>query len=213
MSELNDQEDLRYMAQFTELDVRNADFKDLAKRIRALAEEVSVNCRAASAEQQQQEPASKIAELLWSLFEFGKHHYRGAAKEAIEELLKLYTHQQPQGDTVPMPQNADQAQMMANLGISWLEANAPERLKQPQVQGELVADLRVPTHDEYHQLAFDISTPDDDGEWYRFTPFELDEFVRKLFCYAGSDKISDILFRLRDEQRRVPDGDGTNDSK
>ena len=30
--------------------------------------------------------------------------------------------------SVPMPQNADQAQLMANAGIAWLKANAPERL-------------------------------------------------------------------------------------
>lgn len=33
------------------------------------------------------------------------------------------------GATVPIPQNADQAQLMANLGLGYLQQHAPERLK------------------------------------------------------------------------------------
>jgi hypothetical protein len=39
-------------------------------------------------------------------------------------------------DSVPMPQKADQAAAMASVGIAWLKANAPDRLKKPAAAPE-----------------------------------------------------------------------------
>ena len=39
--------------------------------------------------------------------------------------------QEPAHDEVPMPQNADQAQLMALVAENWLKHNAPDRLKEP----------------------------------------------------------------------------------
>lgn len=38
----------------------------------------------------------------------------------------------PRGDSVPMPQNADQAALMVLLGTEWLKNHAPERLNKRQ---------------------------------------------------------------------------------
>lgn len=35
------------------------------------------------------------------------------------------------GRSVAIPKNADQAELMAKVGIAWLETHAPERLKKP----------------------------------------------------------------------------------
>jgi hypothetical protein len=41
---------------------------------------------------------------------------------------------QPQGTSVPMPTNEDQAALMALIGTRWLGDNAPHRLKSQDAQ-------------------------------------------------------------------------------
>lgn len=54
------------------------------------------------------------------------------AREALAE-------QPAPSDTIPMPQNADQAVGMMLLAERWLRDNAPDRLKQPEQSAEPVA--------------------------------------------------------------------------
>lgn len=57
--------------------------------------------------------------------------------ERLTECLKMLEAAPEVSDSVPMPQNADQGQLMANAGIEWLRSNAPDRLK-PEVKAEPV---------------------------------------------------------------------------
>ena len=58
------------------------------------------------------------------------------------------------GDTVPMPQNADQAAAMALLGERWLRDNAPERLKATQAPAPapVPAELGEPDQHQHYEV-------------------------------------------------------------
>jgi hypothetical protein len=53
------------------------------------------------------------------------------ALEQAEFALEALIGQSPDPDSVPVPQNADQAELMAKLGMKWLQDNSPDRLKAP----------------------------------------------------------------------------------
>lgn len=110
---------------------------------------------------------------------------REIAGAEIEAMIKAALEAAPEvSDAVPMPQNADQAQLMANAGIAWLKANAPERLK-PEVKAEPVAwrltntSYRKPrfeyfnTKEEAEQRQADFNRSVDDGGLYNLTALYL----------------------------------------
>ena len=68
--------------------------------------------------------------------------------------------QVPEG-CIPMPQNADEAQLMALTGESWLRTNAPDRLRETKHQvPEGWAIERVPGHDVFPN-GIRVDSPDD----------------------------------------------------
>lgn len=60
----------------------------------------------------------------------------------LERLWALATPPAAQADSVPMPQNEDDAAAMAVLGESWLRHNAPHRLKTAAQAGDGVVGWR-----------------------------------------------------------------------
>lgn len=58
-------------------------------------------------------------------------HTVSFAREALAEQPAQGLRAEQSAPSVPMPQNADHAAMMALIGEAWLREHAPERLKQP----------------------------------------------------------------------------------
>lgn len=63
------------------------------------------------------------------------------------------------GKRVPIPKNADQAQLMVGVGIAWLEENAPARLRNaasPPPQATAPADQPQDQHSERTGTVFEL---------------------------------------------------------
>lgn len=98
-----------------------------------------------------------------------KRKIREAIDEHIFLNVVLYGTSHPemyerpaQGDSVPMPQNADQAALMALIGEAWLRNNAPERLKPPAPA--VPDDAVIETCDHGHRYAKLPDHPRRDGK-------------------------------------------------
>lgn len=65
---------------------------------------------------------------------------------------------EPSGDTVPVPQNADQAALMVLLGTDWLNQHAPERLK-PEPSGDVAKMREAATAAAFHAIGGDEADP------------------------------------------------------
>jgi hypothetical protein len=113
------------------------------------------------------------------------------------ELIALAQEAAPEvSDYVPMPQNADQAQLMANAGIEWLRSNAPERLK-TEVKAEPV-QYRIRLRDtRYEGWSSWSECSKEAAEYYMQHP-RIGHIARQVEAlYRHPPTASDLVERIR----------------
>lgn len=85
-------------------------------------------------------------------------------RSIFEDADKKIESRRPRADRVDIPQNEAQAELMAKMGLSWLEANAPHRLRStpesPRPSKDMMQQLRVDA-----AMGLDMSPGDPVAAW------------------------------------------------